>query len=131
MVWMAMVSGAGGAGPSEVAAGCGLRVRGFAGLWHGFCASRLGDMATKLQLATFLQEIRYYTAVMDRQGRPPVWAEAMGTWAWPSEWPVGIQRRRLQVEFQSGYDAQLQVSVRVVRVSRVGSDSRERSRNRS
>ncbi|MGA4579747.1 hypothetical protein [Limisphaera sp. VF-2] len=58
-------------------------------------------MATKLHLATFLQEIRCYQAIADRR---PEAASLRGVGfpglTWPADLPVGIRRRRLVVEMQ-------------------------------
>lgn len=59
-------------------------------------------MATKLHLATFLQEVRCYEAIADRR---PEGASLGGLrfpgLSWPVDLPVGIRRRRLPVQVQS------------------------------
>ncbi|MGA4643996.1 hypothetical protein [Limisphaera sp. 4302-co] len=74
-------------------------------------------MATKLHLATFLQEIRSYTAVMDRPApRTTAGEETLSLLAWPSHLPVGIQRRRIQVEFRSASDPAREIPVPIRQV---------------
>jgi len=74
-------------------------------------------MATKLHLATSLQEIRSYTAVMDRPApRTTAGEETLSLLAWPSHLPVGIQRQRIEVEFRSANDPVQEVPVPIRQV---------------
>lgn len=59
-------------------------------------------MATKLHLATFLQEIRCYQAIADRRPEAGSLRDIrFPELTWPTDLPVGIHRRRLVVQMQS------------------------------
>lgn len=59
-------------------------------------------MATKLHLATFLQEVRCYEAIADRRPERALLGRLQFRGlSWPVNLPVGIVRRRLLVQMQS------------------------------
>ncbi len=65
-------------------------------------------MATKLHLATFLEEIRCLPAVADRQpNRSRLSGSSFPELAWPQDLPVGIRRVRLDVVMDPGTDGQV------------------------
>jgi hypothetical protein len=77
-------------------------------IWHGSCPRKDLGMATKLHLATFLEEIRCFPAVADRQPkRATLSGSIFPELAWPQNLPVGIQRVRLEVVMNPGTDGQV------------------------
>lgn len=90
-------------------------------------------MATKLHLSTFLQEIRYSQIMADRQPGRTGQASSDDWLYWNAEWPVGLQRRRLDVDFVDGPTGanEWPVRLRVLKLLQQTSQSRSRRTRRA